>query len=317
MIAVVIPCYKTRDQILDVIKGIDETVQKIIVVDDKCPQNTGAYVEEKCQDERVEVIYHEKNLGVGGAVKSGYIKALDCGAEIIVKVDGDGQMDTRFISQLVKPILENKADYVKGNRFYELSNLKEMPLVRILGNSFLSLINKFVNGYWNIMDPTNGFTGIHKTVLKMLPLEKISNRYFFESDMLFRMGTIKAVVSEIPMQAKYGAEKSSLNIWRVLFGFPPKYFVRYLKRIFYNYFLRDFNAGTLELIFGTLLVLVGLVFGIYSWYIGELNNQPATSGTVMLAALPVILGFQLLIAGLQYDMNNIPKEPIQTKMPDE
>ncbi len=311
IIAVVIPTYRVRGSILDVISGIGTEVNRIYVVDDKCPEESGLIVQQKCNDRRVEVLFHDKNKGVGGAVKTGYRKALADKCDIVIKIDGDGQMDASLIPQLIHPILIGDADYVKGNRFFSLSSLSEMPGIRVFGNSMLSIINKFVNGYWNIMDPTNGFTAIHRTALSMLELDKIADTYFFESDMLFRLGTIRAVVVDLPMFAKYENEKSGLKISRVLFQFPPKYIKRYFKRIFYNYFLRDFNAGTIELIIGSILFIFGVIEGLYHWIHSISSNIAATSGTVMLAALPTILGFQLLISGLQYDIRNLPVRPLQ------
>jgi glycosyltransferase involved in cell wall biosynthesis len=307
-IAVVIPSYRVKQHILQLIPEIGEEVVKIYVVDDKCPENSGLYVQEHCTDARVEVLFNEKNLGVGGAVKTGYKKALADKFDVVVKLDGDGQMDPKLIPVLVKPILNHKADYVKGNRFYNIDTLMAMPRLRLFGNSMLSFINKFVNGYWNLMDPTNGFTAIHYQALKLLPLDKIENRYFFESDMLFRLGTVRAVVADMPMDAKYADEVSHLNIRKVLFEFPPKYFVRFFKRIFYNYFLRDFNVASAELIFGSLFFVFGFIIGSYYWSESIRTGISATSGTVMLAALPVILGTQLLLSALSFDIQNLPKD---------
>lgn len=311
MIAVVIPTYRCKSSILQVIAGIGPEVDKIYVVDDKCPEESGVFVQQNCKDSRVEVIFHDKNKGVGGAVKTGYRKALTDKCDIVVKIDGDGQMDTSLIPKFINPIMAGEADYVKGNRFFRLSSLTEMPGIRIFGNSMLSIINKFVNGYWNIMDPTNGYTAINRVALEMLELDKIADTYFFESDMLFRLGIIRAVVHDMPMHAKYADEKSSLRISRILFQFPPKYLNRFFKRIFYNYFLRDFNAGTIEIFFGFLLFIFGIIEGFYHWLRSIESAVAATSGTVMLAALPTILGFQLMISALQYDIRNIPVKPLQ------
>jgi glycosyltransferase involved in cell wall biosynthesis len=310
MIAVVIPTYKAKKHILEVVSQIGTEVDLIYVVDDKCPEESGKYVSENCQDKRVKVLFHEKNRGVGGAVKTGYLQAIADGADIVVKIDSDGQMDPALIPSFIKPIINGEADYVKGNRFFELESLSKMPRLRLFGNSVLSLVNKFVNGYWNIMDPTNGFTAIHKNALKRLQLDKIDNRYFFESDMLCRLGIIRAVVLDISMKARYADEKSGLSISKIMFEFPPKYINRYFKRLFYNYFLRDFNVATIELIFGLLLFVTGICFGCYHWYLSAKYMVPATSGTVMLAALPTILGFQLLLSALQFDIKNIPAKPL-------
>ena len=169
-IVVVIPSYRVKQHILGVINSIGQEVNAIYVVDDKCPEQTGHFVEENCKDSRVKVVYHEKNKGVGGATMSGYRAALNDGADIMVKLDGDGQMNPALIPQLVKPLINGEADYTKGNRFFNLESLRQMPIIRLFGNSVLSFISKVSSGYWNLMDPTNGFTAIHATAAKLLPL---------------------------------------------------------------------------------------------------------------------------------------------------
>jgi len=313
MIAVVIPCYKVKQQIRDVIIRTVSHADKIYVVDDACPEGTGKFVEENFPSPDIKVIYHAKNLGVGGAVKSGYSKALEEGATVIIKLDGDGQMDPAMIPRLIEPILNKTADYVKGNRFYDLAYLQKMPGLRKIGNSALSFINKLSSGYWNVMDPTNGYTAISRSALEQLPLDKIDNRFFFESDMLFRLNIIRAVVSDIPMKAVYKNEKSNLRIWRVLFQFPFKYANRLLKRIFYNYFLRDFNVGSLELVIAIVLSLFGLIFGFFKWIVSIETAKPATAGTVFLAGLPIILGFQAFFNFLHFDVSNIPHKPVSSE----
>ena len=311
MIAVVIPCYRVRKHILGVISKIGSEIDKIYIIDDCCPESSGKYVLEECTDPRVSVIFNEQNKGVGGAVKAGYKKAINDGASVIIKVDGDGQMDVSRISKLIAPILAGVADYCKGNRFYRIDELIVMPKARLFGNSVLSLLNKMVNGYWNIVDPTNGYTAIHSKALKLLPLDRIDNRYFFESDMLFRLATIRAVVNDIPIPAIYGDEKSGLRIGRVLWEFPRKYLVRFFKRIFYMYVLRDFNAGSIQLFVGLLSMVAGLSFGIYHW-IDSLRQMAQTpTGTIMISTILLILGFQLLLGALNFDIQNLPKDPLQ------
>jgi dolichol-phosphate mannosyltransferase len=308
--AVVIPCYRVRRHIEGVLAGIGPEVDWIFVVDDGCPEGTGRFVEEAARDPRVRVIFHPDNRGVGAAMVTGYRAALDAGAEIVVKVDGDGQMDARLIPRFTAPLRARTADYAKGNRFFHPDYLFRMPKLRVLGNTLLSFANKLISGYWDVMDPANGFTAIHRTALRLVPLDKIDERYFFESDMLFRLNVARAVVVDTPMQAVYADEKSNLRVGRVLFAFPWKYLNRFAKRLLFNYFLRDFNAGTLALLFGVLLAGFGTAFGLYHWLAGEFSGTEATAGTVMLAALPVILGFQLLLFFLQFDILSVPKKPL-------
>ena len=306
-LAVVIPAYKVSEQIMGVIEKIGPIVTQIFVVDDACPEGSGALVSAKCADKRVVVLTHSENQGVGGAVVTGYRAAVEAGADIVVKLDGDGQMDPAKISELIEPIVDGNADYTKGNRFDSLVGLREMPGVRVLGNGALSLMSKISTGYWNITDPTNGFTAIHRDVLKALPLEMLSKRFFFESDMLFRLSILRAVVWDVPMEARYGNEKSNLSILKAIFDFPGKHFVRFHKRLFYNYYLRDMSAASLELPLGAALGWFGFIFGINRFSESIATGVPATAGTVMLSAVPVILGFQLVLAFLSYDIASVPK----------
>jgi glycosyltransferase involved in cell wall biosynthesis len=289
-------------------------VDRIYLVDDKCPEQTGHYVQSANSDPRLRVLFNERNRGVGGAMIAGYQAAIQDKADIIVKVDGDGQMNPTLIPLFAEPILSGRADYVKGNRFYLLEDLKDMPTVRLFGNMALSFINKLVSGYWDLMDPTNGYTAIHAAVAAALPLNKVSKRYFFESDMLFRLNTIRAVIQDVPMRARYGEEKSNLNISRVLISFPGKYMNRLFKRIVYNYYLRDFNFGSLMLILGIVLSFSGFAFGTYYLIHNRHSGVAASSGIVMMAALPIILGFQSLIYFFQHDISSVPKDSIHEEL---
>jgi glycosyltransferase involved in cell wall biosynthesis len=313
VVAVVIPCYRVSAQVQGVIGRIGPEVTRIFVVDDACPENTGDSVQAQCRDARVAVIRHAQNLGVGGAMVTGYRAALEAGAEIVVKIDGDGQMDPALIPRFVKALVQGQADYTKGNRFYDLESLRAMPRVRLLGNAILSLVNKISSGYWDVMDPTNGYTAIHRTVLSHLPLAKLDRGYFFESDMLLRLYTLRAVVRDVPMAAHYGDEMSNLRVGRVLFTFPLKYLRATCKRIFYSYFLRDFNAGTLQLLGAIVIGGAGTIYGIAKWALSIRSGIAATSGEVMIAALPVLVGVQFLLGALQFDIQNVPREPLQQR----
>jgi glycosyltransferase involved in cell wall biosynthesis len=230
-IAVVIPSYKVRNHILDVIGVIGKEVQLIYVIDDSCPDGTGIFVKTNCADTRVRVIMHAENRGVGGAVMTGYRAAIDEGAEVIVKLDGDGQMNPKLISRFIAPILAGEADYTKGNRFFYLEEIRAMPKIRLFGNAVLSFMTKLSSGYWDLFDPTNGYTAIHADVARHLPFGKISRRYFFESDMLFRLNTLRAVVVDIPMDAQYGDEVSNMKISKIVGEFLFKHIRNFSKRI--------------------------------------------------------------------------------------
>jgi len=313
-IAVVIPCYKVKQHILDVISSIGPEVSRIYIIDDKCPDNSGNYVEEHCNDQRVIVLRHEINQGVGGAVMTGYRAALADDAEIIIKIDGDGQMDPSLILYFIAPILSGEADYTKGNRFYDLEEIRTMPLLRLFGNAVLSLMTKLSSGYWNLFDPTNGFTAIHSDVARHLPFKKISNRYFFETDMLFRLNTLRAVVVDVPMDAKYGEEVSNLKISKIALEFLYKHTRNLIKRIFYNYYLRDLSIASIELPIGLMMLVFSIVFGGYHWMQASQLAVPTSTGTVMLAAMPLLMGLQLILAFINYDIASVPTRTLHRKI---
>jgi glycosyltransferase involved in cell wall biosynthesis len=315
MIAVVIPCYRVTRHIADVIRRIGPEVSLIVCVDDGCPDGSGAVIEAiAASDPRVHLARHEKNMGVGAAVLTGYRQAISQGADVVVKLDGDGQMAPEEIPCLIGPILRGEADYAKGNRFFNLDDLHAMPWVRLIGNAGLSLLSKLSSGYWSLFDPTNGFTAIHARVAAMLPFEKLSKRYFFESDMLFRLNTLRAVVVDVPVKSRYADEKSSLSITKTLIAFPVGHFRNLGKRIFYNYFLRDFNAASLNLLVGLTLAAFGLAYGMIHWIRDYQADAMAAPGTVMLAALPIILGMQALLSFVNYDVISSPAIPLHPRL---
>jgi len=309
-IGVVIPCYKAKSKILEVLAGLGPEVNDIIVVDDACPENTGNFVRQNCKDLRVKVHVLNENSGVGGATVAGLKLAYRAGSEIIVKIDSDNQMDPRLIPGFTDVIAQQKADYAKGNRFFSPRSLQGMPLLRIAGNAGLSFLNKLATGYWQVMDPTNGFFAIHRNLLPFLDLDRLEKRYFFESDLLFRLGSIRALVTDIPIWSRYADEKSGLSELRALFTFPPKLLKRTMKRLVYRYLLRDFNIATVLFLIGSLLIFFGLIFGSYQWVAAVDEARTASSGTVMVAALPTLLGIQMWLSAILYDVTSGPQQTL-------
>jgi dolichol-phosphate mannosyltransferase len=306
-ICVIIPCYKVKKQLKKVVESCPSYIDKIFVIDDCCPEGSGTFILQSSSDPRIEVITHATNLGIGGAMRTGYIAAISQQYDIAVKMDGDGQMDSSRIKELTLPILAMEADYTKGNRFFEIEAVQKMPKIRIIGNLGLTFMTKFSTGLWHIFDPNNGFTAIRVSTLRKLNLDKIDNRYFFESDMLFRLSLINARVRDISIPAIYGEEESNLRIKRVMFEFPLKHGRNYLKRIAYTYYLRDFNLASMELPIGLVLSGFGSILGIYSWINGVVTQRPTPTGTLILIAMSFLAGLQLVLAFLSYDTNNSNK----------
>jgi dolichol-phosphate mannosyltransferase len=309
-VAVIVPCYRVREQVLGVLEAIGPECRAIYVVDDGCPEGSGRHVQAHATDPRVRVLFHEINRGVGAAVMTGYRAALADGADVLVKIDGDGQMDPAELPDLIAPIVNGDADYTKGNRFHNLAHITRMPAARIVGNAALSFISKFSSGYWDIFDPTNGYTAIHASVAELLPFDRIAHGYFFESDMLHHLGLARAVVRDVPLHARYGDERSGIRVGRAISQFGARHAARTARRLFYSYFLHDFSAASLELVAGVLLLAFGITFGAVQWLEWSSRGVGAYAGTVMLAALPVILGTQLLLAFLSFDVSRVPRRPL-------
>ena len=311
-IAVIIPCYRVKQQILDLLNAIPSFVSYIFLVDDACPESSGRYVEDNCTDERCHVLYHDTNQGVGGAVVTGFNAALETDSSIFVKMDGDGQMDARYLEALIHPILTKEADYTKGNRFFDMSALSLMPLVRRIGNMGLTLFAKAASGYWNLSDPTNGYVAIHRSALELIDREKLEKRYFFECDLLIRLNVVRAAISEVPIPAVYGNEQSSLSVLSSLFVFPIKLLRGFFRRIVWRYFIYDMSAVTVFLLVGSLLCFGGVIFGFYRWYQGHFNGAIQSAGTVALGLFPAIIGFQMLLQAMILDIMEKPSRSIQS-----
>lgn len=313
-VGVVIPSFRVRDQVLAVLGKVGPEVNRIYVVDDCCPDGSGDLVREQCDDPRVTVLRHDENQGVGGAVITGYRAALDDGMEIIVKVDGDGQMDPSLLPDFIAPVVAGEADYAKGNRFFNPEDVRGMPRGRLLGNAVLSLMTKLSSGYWDLFDPMNGYTAIHGAVAGHLPLDKISKGYFFETEMLIRLNTLRAVVVDVPMSARYGDERSNLKVSRIAGEFLVKHLRFLFKRIGYNYYLRDLSLASIQLPLGLLMLLFGLGFGGCQWMESARAGVSTSAGTVMLAALPLLVGIQLVLAFIGFDVASVPRRPIQGRL---
>jgi dolichol-phosphate mannosyltransferase len=280
-LAVVIPAYHVADKIEAVLKELPDYLCHIIIVDDASPDNTSELVQAFAKrDRRIVLVRHERNQGVGGAMRTGFRKALELGAQVVVKIDGDHQMDPAH-----------------------------MPLVRRVGNLGLSFLTKAATGYWNCFDPTNGYFAIRAEMLAQLPLERIDHSYFFETSMLANLYLLDAFILDVPMPARYRGERSSMSIWRVLVEFPAKLLATLLRRLLLRYFLFDFSMVSVYLLTGIPLILFGLIFGSVKWIQYLKLGVPAPTGTVILPTLALILGIQILLSAIEIDMNAAPKSP--------
>jgi dolichol-phosphate mannosyltransferase len=310
-VAAVVPAYNVSAELGGVLRAMPPLFTTIVVVDDASRDDTAAVAERYAQlDPRLIVVRHETNRGVGGAMITGFRKALEAGADVVVKIDGDGQMPLWIAPDLIAPLIDGSADYTKGNRFRDFEAVRAMPFVRRIGNVALSFLAKAATGYWHCFDPTNGFVAIRADVLSQLPLRKIDPTYYFETSMLSHLYILGAVVKEIPMPARYAGEPSSLSIPRVIRQFPTRLLTSLLRRLVLKNFVYDFNLESFHLLMGIPLLLAGLLYGGYNWWWYTSHHLAAPTGTVVLPALAIMLGMQLLISAVNLDLQSIPREPL-------
>lgn len=308
-VGVVVPAYRVAPQIEQVVRGIPSWIETIIVVEDKSPDDTAARVV-ALADPRVVLLRHTENQGVGGAMRTGFKEALRRKLDVVVKMDGDDQMDPAHLAQLVEPLLDGDADVTKGNRYHSPTSLAGMPKIRVIGNAGLTFMVKAASGYWANFDPANGYVALRREVLERLNLDRLPSRYFFESGLLIELGILRAVVRDVPIDARYGNEHSSLSVTRTLFGFPPRLALGSIKRVFWRYFVYDFSAVSIFVMLGLPLFLFGAIFGVTLWYRFAAAEEFASAGMVMFAAMPIILGFQMLLQAVVLDVTGVPRFPI-------
>ncbi len=310
-VTAVIPAYKVEKQIAETLARIPDYIWRIIVVDDASPDRTGEIVEQvKAKDARITLIKHAENQGVGGAMISGFREALKVGSQVILKIDGDGQMSEYDPRSLLEPLIRGKADYVKGNRFRDFNALKSMPFIRQIGNMGLGFLVKAATGYWDCFDPTNGFFAIRHEALRLLPLKKVHKSYFFETSMLGELYLIGAVIRDVPYPAVYRDEESNLSVRKTLFEFPPKLIYLFIRRMLIKNFLFDFSMESIYLLTGLPMLIFGLLFGIVKWIKYFNLDIPAPTGTIMIPVMLVMLGVQLLLAAANIDLQAVPKKTL-------
>lgn len=300
---VILPAYNEGRHLATVVGRIPAWVSGIIIVDDASTDDTLS-IARSLTDARIRVEHHDKNRGVGGAMVTGFRAALDDGFDVAIKMDADDQMDPRELPALVRPIELGMAEYVKGNRFRRTGRPSSMPRRRWFGNVVMSFLTKVASGYWHVFDPQCGFIAITAPTLCRLKLDGIARDYFFENDMLIRLNVIDARVVDVDTSSLYGGETSHLSIGRVGWTFPPRLFRGFLWRVVRRHFMNDFGLIGLLAIVGTLFTLFGALFGLYHWFQSGNSGIPATTGTVMIAVVPLILGIQMLLQALSLEVQS-------------
>jgi glycosyltransferase involved in cell wall biosynthesis len=304
-IAVVVPAYREERHVADVITTAPDLVDHIIVVDDASPDAT-SQAARAVGDPRVEVIRHERNSGVGGAIITGHRRAMDLGADIDVVMAGDNQMDPAYLPALLDPIVRDGYGFTKANRFFSTSSFRGMPRHRILGNVLLTFLTKVASGYWDLVDPQNGYTAVRRSVLERLPLHRIAERYEFENDLLIWLNILGVRALDVPVPAVYRDEVSGIRLHTVVARLVRLLFLGFWRRIWLKYVLWSFSPIALLLFVGSVLVAFGLLVGIWV-LVHTVGPATASAGTVLLAVTPFLVGTQMLIQALVLDIQATPK----------
>ena len=304
-VAVVIPCYKVESHIKDVIDMIPEYVDFIFAVNDCSPDGTQVVLDDMTKsNQKLVILQHDVNQGVGGAMITGFKACIEKNIDIVIKIDGDGQMDVSFMPQLIDAVVDGKYDYAKGDRVRNRKMLEKMPAIRRFGNLGLTFLARIASGYWKISDPTNGYLCITLPTLKKLDLTRLSKRFFFESSLLAELYFTGAKIKDVQMPSIYGNEKSNLSIWKALFSFPAKLVRAHLRRLRMQYFVNDFNISSVYLAFGVPMFLFGVIFGFVKWIHYAKIGISAPTGTIIISLITIIMGFQLILSFIQNDMSN-------------
>jgi glycosyltransferase involved in cell wall biosynthesis len=301
-IAVVIPSYNEESLISDTLSSIPSFIDRIYAVDDGSKDKTRQIIEEiSRKDSRVIPIKHEKNRGVGAAISSGYKRARDENMDITVVIDGDNQMDSQLMPSMIDPIVKNRADYTKGNRLLSPEYRGGMSAWRFLGNTILTFLTKFSSGYWNLMDPQNGYTAISHRALERINLDTIYPRYGYLNDLLVKLNVFGFRVMNIEMPARYGREKSKIRygsyIWKVSWVLLRDF----LYRLKMKYVVLSFHPLVFFYLFGFAMTLAGIFAGIFTLYWVLVMNGPLFIRGV-LSLLIFAIGFQFLSFALLFDI---------------
>ncbi len=304
VIAVVVPAFREERLIGETISGVPSFVDHLIVIDDASPDGTAAAAQ-SVGDPRVEVVRLEVNQGVGGAVLTGHQRATDLGAEISVVMAGDNQMDPAKLTLLLDPIIDEGYGFTKGNRFFSPTSMSGMPAHRAVGNMALTFLTKAASGYWNIVDPQNGYTAITAESLSLVPLDRVSRRYDFENDLLIWLNIANVRAKDVNIPARYGSELSTVRLRSFVPRVSALLFRGFWRRMWFKHMLWSFSPIALLFFSGFASLAFGLAVGLWVTAVA-MGGQTPTAGTSVLAVVPFFCGFIMLIQALVLDIQATP-----------
>jgi glycosyltransferase involved in cell wall biosynthesis len=302
-VAVVVPAHDEEKLIAETIRSIPEFVDRVYVVDDHSNDGTAAAVR-ALNYQRVELIEHKRNLGVGAAILTGYQRALEERIDVTAVMAADAQMDPADLEMLAAPVARNEVDYAKANRLFTGQAWEVIPRYRYLGNAILSLLTKIASGYWHVADSQSGYTAISLRYLELLDLDRIYPRYGFPNDMLVHLNVWDARVRDFPSRPIYGVgERSGIRLRKVVPRISWLLFKGFFWRLREKYVIRDFHPLVFFYMLGFLMTILGLGLGIAEVVLRILGNH-ITPATVVLIALLLISGSQFTLFAMWFDMES-------------
>lgn len=304
--AVVVPTYKARAHIGEVLKAVPEEVGAIYVVDDACPDGSGKWAVESSDDPRVELVALSENQGVGGATVAGFRQAFADGYLAAVKVDADGQIAPALVSDIVEAMAAFDVGYCKGSRFTTPKNLVGMPRHRVFLNMILSITNKFASGYYSLTDPTNGLIGIRREAFAEIEPDRVAKRFFFESDLMHHLNLARVAAVQVPMAANYADEESNLRFGSEVFSFMWGTFKNFWRRVFLRHFVLSFSLAGIYLTIGVAFSLFAIIYGLSTWITNSAQGQMSNTGAIAIVILTALIGVNFVSTFFVFDVNDEP-----------
>ena len=305
-VGVVVPAYNEEKLIGRVIETMPDFVDRIYIVDD-CSQDTTceqvqSYLCQPAMNGHLELIEHTVNRGVGAAIVTGYRKAVEDGMDVVAVMAGDAQMDPEELDRVVLPVIRDEADYIKGNRLFTGEAWRMIPRYRYLGNAFLSLLTKIASGYWHVADSQTGYTAISAEAIRLLPLEKLYERYGYPNHILVMLNVFNQRVRDVPVRPVYNiGEKSGIRLWKVVPRMSWLLLKIFFWRLLEKYVIRDFHPLVFFYLLGLALFPTGLVFGLYLLIYRVFISTVAPT-SALFAVFLFVSGLQSIFFAMWFDM---------------
>jgi glycosyltransferase involved in cell wall biosynthesis len=307
-VVAVVPAYNEEKLIGRVLDTMPAFVDRILVVDDASTDATPSLLSaaQGRIGERLRVIRHPKNGGVGASIVTGYRAAVAEAQrnDLVVVMAGDAQMDPADLPRLLAPLARDQSDYAKGNRLFTGEAWKIIPRHRYLGNAVLSFLTKIASGYWHVADSQSGYTAITVEALRVLPLEKLYARYGFPNHLLVALNVFDFRVRDVPVRPVYNiGETSGIRLPRVIPTLSWLLFKCYFWRMKEKYVIRDFHPLVFFLALGLLLTLGGFALGVFVVYLRIVHGS-LSPNAVIFDAFILIMGMQMLFFAMWMDMEH-------------